>query len=65
MTPEERRAADYVVSLDAAKNRVAEAIDELTWLISATPTGQDRVLLSEANINVMMAREKLREVKQL
>jgi hypothetical protein len=57
------READRKTSLHSAKNHLARFLDELVYLISNTPTGQDRNVLCAANIHAQVADQLLKDME--
>lgn len=62
-TPEGKEKEKRIASLHILKRKVREAAAELDWLILATPTGDRRACLTEANIHLLGAAAKLSQLK--
>lgn len=56
--------ARYTAAVMMARDSLDRAEAGLTSLIDMTPSGETRNLLTEANLSVMQARQKLRDARR-
>ena len=57
----EKFQEDVAVSTRMLKRHIQAALDELEYLISATPSGNSRNLLTNANLHIMLAQSEIKE----
>lgn len=63
ITRAEQIKEDRRISLEAANAHMEAVVNELNYLILATPSSEIRNLLTEVNIHAIEAQSKLKEVK--